>query len=102
PVITRTLTVLSTYTTLFRSVTVSPNDNNGAGNGSTQFTRTYNNNQAVTLTAAATAGGNNFSSWTGCDTANGATCNVTMSADKTVTPNYTPPNTTHTPTSSST
>src|SRR5262249_27671457 len=65
------------------------NDNNGQGSGSTVFARVYNNNTAVTLTAPATAGGNNFTNWTGCDTANGTTCNVTLSADKTVTANYT-------------
>ena len=36
------------------------------------------------LTAAATAGGNNFSGWSGCDSGSGTTCNVTMNADKTV------------------
>jgi hypothetical protein len=42
---------------------VSPNDNNGRGNGATSFTRTYNNNTVVTLTAPSTADGNNFAKW---------------------------------------
>jgi hypothetical protein len=45
----------------------------------------------VTLTAPSTAGGNNFSSWTGCDSATATTCNVTMSANKTVTAAYVAP-----------
>jgi hypothetical protein len=86
---TVTLTVGSSNPSSGASITVSPNDNNSQGNGSTQFTRTYNNNTAVTLSAPASAGGNNFSNWTGCDSASGTTCNVTMSADKTVTAVYT-------------
>jgi hypothetical protein len=73
------------------SITVSPNDNSNQGNGTTQLTRTYNSNVAVTLTAAATAGGNNFSNWIGCDSTSAATCNVTMNAAKTVTAMYVPP-----------
>ncbi len=89
--VTRTLTVASSNPTSGAAVTVSPNDNNGQGNGSTLFTRVYNNNTAVTLVAAATAAGNNFSSWTGCDSVTGTTCNVTLSADKTVTAVYVAP-----------
>ena|GEM_PF-3009311 len=42
----------------------------------------------ITLTAPATAGGQSFSGWTGCDSASGQTCTVTMNANKTVTANY--------------
>jgi probable HAF family extracellular repeat protein len=87
--VTRTLTVASTPSS-GASITVSPNDNSNQGNGSTPFTRIYNNNTLVTLTAALVAAGNNFSSWTGCDSSSGTTCNVTMSADKTVTATYVP------------
>jgi hypothetical protein len=45
----------------------------------------------VTLTAPATSGGNNFTSWTGCTSTNGATCSVTLNANATVTANYTAP-----------
>jgi hypothetical protein len=83
-----TLTVASSNPPSGAAMTLSPNDNNGQGNGSTQFNRMYNNNVAVTLTAAATAGGNNFNSWSGCDSASATTCNVTMNANKTVTALY--------------
>src|SRR6202008_1259587 len=84
----RTLTVASSNPSSGASITVTPNDKNSQGNGTTQFSRTYNNNTAVTLTAASTAGGNNFTNWSGCDSSSGTTCNVTMSADKTVTAVY--------------
>src|SRR5207244_4270192 len=41
--VTFTLTVASSNPNSGASITVSPIDNNGQGNGSTQFTRTYNN-----------------------------------------------------------
>lgn len=43
---------------------------------------------AVTLTAPASAGNANFSSWTGCDSVSGTTCSVTMSAAKFVSADY--------------
>lgn len=88
---TRTLTVASSNPNSGVSITVSPNDNNSQGNGTTQFTRTYNNNTSVTLTAPSTAGGNNFSSWSGCDSSSGTTCNVSMSTDATVTATFVAP-----------
>jgi len=72
-------------------ITVSPADKNGASNGVTLFTRTYNSSTAVTLTASATAGAKNFSNWTGCTSTIGRICHVTMTAAKTVTANYTTP-----------
>jgi subtilisin family serine protease len=89
--ISRTLTVASQNPSSGVPVTVSPNDNNTQGNGTTQFTRIYNNNAAVTLIAPLVAGSNNFSSWSGCNIASGTTCNVTMSADRTVTAIYVTP-----------
>ena len=90
--LTATLTVASTNSTGGVAVTLSPSDNNGQGNGTTQFIRTYNNGVAVSLTASPTApGGNSFSSWSGCDSLSGVggvTCNVTMSTDRTVTAAY--------------
>ncbi|HTV81694.1 MAG TPA: hypothetical protein VME18_03510 [Acidobacteriaceae bacterium] len=41
------------------------------------------------LTAPPTAGGNAFSSWSGCTSTSGETCTVTLSANATVTANYT-------------
>jgi hypothetical protein len=102
PVTTRTLTVGSSNPPSGVTLTISPNDNNSQGNGTTpQFTRTYSNNTAVALTAPLTSGTYGFSNWSGCDSVGGVpavTCNVTMSADKAVTAVYsgtdsTPPHT---------
>jgi len=91
----RTLTVASTNPASGVSVILSPNDINGAGNGTTQFTRTYNNNQVVSLTAPATANGNSFQKWLkdGADFANNTVVNVnvTMDANHTMTAVYTTP-----------
>ena len=83
PVTTRTLTVASSNPSSGVSIAVSPNDNNNQGNGITQFTRTYNNNTAVTLVAPETAAGNNFQKWqrNGADFSSSRTVNVTMDAD---------------------
>jgi hypothetical protein len=89
--VTYVLTVDSAAPSSGISVTVSPSDNTGAGAGTTQFTRTYNSGTAVTLAAAATSGSNTFSSWTGCATATTVTCNLTMSANTTVTASYAAP-----------
>lgn len=91
PVTTYVLTVNSASPSSGVAITVSPADNNNSGNGTTSFTRTYNSGTAVTLTAAATAGSNKFSSWSGCTSASSATCNVTMNANTTVTANYAAP-----------
>jgi hypothetical protein len=70
------------------SITVTPSDNSGQGSGTTPFTRTYDNNTSVTLTAPLRTNGNSFSSWTGCTSTLGETCNVTMNSEKTVTANF--------------
>ena len=85
------LTVSSVSPASGVAVTVSPADNSGSANGTTSFTRSYNSGSSVTLTAPATSGGNNFSSWSGCATASTVTCNVTMNAGTTVTANYLAP-----------
>jgi Periplasmic copper-binding protein (NosD) len=89
------LTVSSANPTSGAAVTVTPADANNQGSGTTGFTRSYSAGTSVTLTAAATAGGNSFTSWTGCTSSNGATCSVTMNANATLTANYVSP---HTPT----
>jgi len=89
PPVTYVLTVNSTNPSNGVAITVSPNDANGQGNGTTSFTRTYDSGAAVTLTAPSAASGNPFSSWTGCTSASTETCNVTMSSNTTVTANYT-------------
>jgi len=75
------------------SVTISPNDNNAQGNGSTSFTRTYNNNTQVTLTAPSTAGGNNFAKWQrdGVDASTTVSTTVIMDANHTMTAVYVVP-----------
>ena len=83
-----TLTVASTNPSSGMSIAVSPNDNGNNGNGSTQFTRIYGQGVQVTLTASSTFGGASFSDWSGCASASGAICSVTMDASKTVTANY--------------
>ncbi|MGO8934361.1 MAG: InlB B-repeat-containing protein [Terracidiphilus sp.] len=92
PPITYTLTVDSIDPTSGVAITVSPADNNAAGNGTTSFTRTYNTGTTVTLTAPATFGSNTFSSWTGCTPpSTTSTCTVSMTANTTVTANYVSP-----------
>ena len=88
PVTTYTLTVNSATPASGVAIVVAPADNSALANGSTSFTRTYNSGTAVTLTAPATSGSNTFSSWSGCTTASTVTCNVTMSANTTVTATY--------------
>lgn len=88
--VTRTLTVASANPSSGVSITVSPNDNSGFGNGTTQFSRTYNNNTTVNLTAPATAGGNNFQKWqrNGVDWSFSQATNVTLDANYTMTAVY--------------
>jgi hypothetical protein len=88
---TRTLTVASLNPNSGVDITVTPNDNGGLGNGTTQFTRTYNQNTTVTLRAAGTTPeGNPFKRWL----MNGSHFNglldaiVTMSSDITMTAEY--------------
>jgi hypothetical protein len=89
----RTLTVASSNPASGVAITVSPNDNNGFGNGTTQFTRTYNNNTVVSLTAPATVSGKNFQKWqrNGVDFAVTQATNVTMDANHTMTAVYITP-----------
>ena len=84
-----TLTVASTNPSSGVVMTISPSDKSGQGNGSTEVTRVYDSDTAVSVTAPSTASGNNFSSWTGCSDVSGTTCSVTMNVSKTVIANYT-------------
>ncbi len=91
PVVTQyTLTVASSNPGSGVAITVTPNDTAGSGNGTTQFTRSYNSGTAVTLTAPATAGGNTFQKWTkgGADYAATQAATVTMTANTTMTAVY--------------
>ena len=69
-------------------ISVSQRDINGSDNGVSQFTRTYLAGSTFTLTAPASAGGNTFSSWSGCDSVNGNLCGVTLTADRTATAHF--------------
>lgn len=86
----RVLTVTSANPSSGVQITVSTNDNSGQGNGITGFARGYDNNTPVTLTAAATASGNNFQKWTsnGVDVAVSRTVTVTMNRDVAMTAVY--------------
>jgi len=64
PADTFLLTVQSSNPASGISVAVSPDDNSGLGNGTTQFTRTYTDGSSVSLTAPASApNGNAFLRW---------------------------------------
>ena len=87
PITYYTLTVASVNPASGVAISVSPADRNGAGNGTTQFTRSYAKGTVVTLTAPATASGNNFQKWMN-GTANYATTqatSVTVNANTTMT-----------------
>jgi len=87
---TRTLTVASSNPASGINITVTPSDKNNQGNGVTQFTRTYNINQKVTLTAPATNGNNSFQKWLkdGADFSTDPSTDVTLDADHTMTAVY--------------
>ncbi len=92
PQITRNLTVASSPSG-GASISVSPVDKNGLGNGISGFTRIYQDSSNVSLTAAATNGTHTFSKWTrnGIDLATTRTVSVVMNADLTLTAVYLPP-----------
>lgn len=94
PPTTHTLTVNSTNPGSGVQVSVSPADKSGASGGKTPLTLTYDEGVSVIVSAPpmATAGGNSFSSWTGCDTPpSNPDCMVTMNGDLPVTANYVTP-----------
>jgi hypothetical protein len=82
-----TLTVASVNPASGVAITVSPVDTSGNGNGTTQFTRTYNLNTVVSMTAPATASGNNFQKWQrdSVDFSTSQTVSVTMDTSHTMT-----------------
>ncbi|MGA2048519.1 MAG: hypothetical protein ABSG96_12540 [Terracidiphilus sp.] len=61
--------------------------------GVTSFTVTEPPGTTLNLTAPSTAGGNSFTSWTGCTSSSTVSCGVTLNADMTVTANYSVPTT---------
>ncbi|MFI5295451.1 MAG: M6 family metalloprotease domain-containing protein [Thermodesulfovibrionales bacterium] len=84
----KNLTITSSNPDSGVDITYSPANPCGHGGGTTPWTTGFSGNTYVTLTAPSTAGGNNFSSWSGCDSWSGTTCYVTMNASKTVIANY--------------
>lgn len=91
---TNTLTVGSVNPNNGVNISVSPLDNSGLGNGTTQFTRTYNNNLTmVTLTAPSTAGGNSFQKWqrNGVDFSTNLSVSLIIDASHTMTAVFVPP-----------
>jgi hypothetical protein len=64
--------------------------NNVIISGVTSFTVTEPAGTTLKLTAPASASGNSFASWIGCNSSSTLTCNVTLNANTTVTANYTP------------
>jgi hypothetical protein len=93
PVTTYELTVDSADPASGVAITVSTPDNNAESNGTTSFTRTYDQGTSVTLTAPNASGTNGtvFSSWSGCTSTKGATCTVVINANETVTATYAAP-----------
>ncbi|MFO1497163.1 MAG: InlB B-repeat-containing protein [Verrucomicrobiota bacterium] len=96
PPVVRTLTINSSNPNTGVSISVTPTDNNNAGGGPAPFVRSYNHGKVVSLTAPATAGGNNFQKWqrNGTDYSTSANTTVTMDASYFMTAIYvTPPST---------
>jgi len=94
------LTVASSNPSSGVNITVTPNDNNGLGNGTTQFTRTYNKNTDANLTAPASVAGGIFWKWQrdGVDFSTSQSVSVAMDAAHTATAIYFTPGPTPTPT----
>jgi hypothetical protein len=85
------LTVATSNPTSGVNITVSPADFNSVSSGASPLTLSYVSGSSVALTAPATAGGNNFSSWTGCITTTGQNCAVGVFGNTTATAAYTAP-----------
>jgi hypothetical protein len=73
------------------SVTVSPDDIDGFGNGTTNFSRTYNEGTTVSLTAPSTLNTRNFEKWTldGADYSTNLSISVSMNSSHTAVAIYT-------------
>jgi hypothetical protein len=71
-------------------ITVTPDDINGRGNGAIPFTRTYNRNTSVTLTASMAVESKYFQDWLrdGVYFSGNQTVTITMDANHTMSPIY--------------
>lgn len=88
---TYTLTIDSTAPASGIAISANPADNNAKSQGNTPFTLTYGSGSQVALNAAISDNGYTFLSWSGCTSTSGgdgATCNVAMNGNTTVTANY--------------
>jgi lysophospholipase L1-like esterase len=88
--VVQTLKVASVAPSTGVPIIVSVMANGGALNGTTQFSRSYNNGVTVTLTAPTSAGGNSFQKWQkdGVDLTTSTSATVTMDANHTLTAVY--------------
>lgn len=86
-----TLTVSSSNPSKGVSITVGNPYNNVVFQETTTFTETAKSGTQYILGAPKTAGGNTFSSWTGCTKATNETCDVTLGSNMSVTASYTAP-----------
>jgi photosystem II stability/assembly factor-like uncharacterized protein len=88
----RTLTLNSLNPNSGVPITVSPNDINDSGNGSSPFMRIYYDKANVTLTAPLTHGGNYFSKWIkdGIDLTINQSTSILMDTNHTFTAYYSP------------
>ena len=94
------LTVASSNPGSGVNITVTPNDINGSGSGTTPFIRSYNQFASVNLTAPSTVGTSTFWKWQidGVDYAQSTLATVTMNANHTATAIYFSATPTPTPT----
>jgi Tol biopolymer transport system component len=94
------LTVNSTNPSSGVNISVNPNDNNGLGNGTTPFTRTYDLNVQANVVAPATVGTSTFWKWqlNGVDFTPGRDVGLAMSTNYTLTAMYITATPTPTPT----
>jgi len=83
---TETLTILATHPGA--TVTLTPADLNGETGGNTPIVRQYPFNTNITVNASPFANGQPFSRWTGCNSANGLTCSVSLINENIVTALY--------------
>ena len=91
PVSSYTITVTSTNPASGVSITYGNSATSLSAMGTTSFTLTEPNATTMIFGAPATAGSNNFSSWSGCTSVTGAICSVTVSGNVTIAANYVTP-----------
>jgi hypothetical protein len=91
PPTTYTLTVNSAAPASGVLIGYTENGSTAMVQGTTPFTITADSGTAIALSAPSTAGGNNFSAWTGCTSSSTETCSVTLNSNTTATATYSAP-----------